>query len=171
MLPIHKWRRRHLAMDQNVNEFLQSNNNFLPIRYSYSDFKKITCGLKDKLGEGGYGTMFKGRLGSGHDVAVKILKKRKANGQDSQMAAVGRIHHINEVGLIGFCSEGSKQAPVYDFMNNLWISTFSHEDKGLLLVARKCTKILHFDIKLHNFLLDNAMYKFYTSILSRTYGV
>ncbi|XP_048137795.1 uncharacterized protein LOC125315846 [Rhodamnia argentea] len=79
LLLIRKWRRRHLAMDQNVEEFLQSNNNFLPIWYSYSDIKKITGGLKDKLGEGGYGSVFKGRLRSGHEVAVKILKKGNAN--------------------------------------------------------------------------------------------
>ncbi|KAK3404209.1 hypothetical protein EUGRSUZ_K00524 [Eucalyptus grandis] len=118
-LLIHKWRRRHLAMDQNVEEFLQSNN-FLPIRYSYSDIKKITGGLKDKLGEGGYGSVFKGRLRSGHDVAVKILKMGKANEQDfiSEVATIGRIHHVYVVGLIGFCFKGSKQALVYDFMHN-----------------------------------------------------
>ncbi|XP_039162998.1 rust resistance kinase Lr10-like [Eucalyptus grandis] len=107
-------------MDQNVEEFLQSNNNFFPIRYSYSDIKKITGGLKDKLGEGGYGSVFKGRLRSGCDVAVKILKKGRANGQDfiSEVATVGRIHHVNVVGLIGYCFEGSKQALVYNFMHN-----------------------------------------------------
>ncbi|XP_056163018.1 LEAF RUST 10 DISEASE-RESISTANCE LOCUS RECEPTOR-LIKE PROTEIN KINASE-like 2.3 isoform X2 [Syzygium oleosum] len=78
MLLICKWRRRHLAMDRNIEEFLQSNNNFLPIRYSYSDIKKITSDLKDKLGEGGYGYVFKGRLRSGCDVTVKILKKRES---------------------------------------------------------------------------------------------
>ncbi|XP_010038509.2 rust resistance kinase Lr10 [Eucalyptus grandis] len=101
--------------------------------------------------------MFKGRLGSGHDVAVKILKKGKANGQDSEMATVGRIHHVNEVGLIGFCFEGSKQAPMYDFMHNLWISIVSHEDKGLLLVARKCTRLLLEWLERLSIFIENAM--------------
>ncbi|KAF7850481.1 hypothetical protein BT93_L5462 [Corymbia citriodora subsp. variegata] len=176
MFLVHRWRRRHLAMDQNLEEFLQSNNNFLPIRYSYSDIKKITGGLKDKLGEGGYGSVFKGRLRSGREVAVKILKKGKANGQDfiSEVATIGRIHHVNVVGLIGFCFEGSKQALVYDFMHNgsldkhifsqgQWTSLDCKEvyeialgvARGIEYFHRGCdVQILHFDIKPHNILLD-----------------
>ncbi|KAK3404204.1 hypothetical protein EUGRSUZ_K00517 [Eucalyptus grandis] len=107
-------------MDQNVEFFLQSNNNFLLIRYSYSNIKKITGGLKDKLGEGGYDSVFKGRLKSGRDVAMKILNKGKTNGQDfiSEVATIERIHHVNVLGLIGFCFEGFKQALVYNFMHN-----------------------------------------------------
>ncbi|XP_030444562.2 rust resistance kinase Lr10-like [Syzygium oleosum] len=176
ILLIRKWRRRHLAMDQNVEEFLQSNNNFLPIRYSYSDIKKITGHLKDKLGEGGYGSVFKGRLRSGREVAVKILKKGKANGQDfiSEVATIGRIYHVNVVGLIGFCFDGSKQALVYDFMHNgsLDKHIFSRGQgisldckevykiafgvaRGIEYLHRGCDmQILHFDIKPHNILLD-----------------
>ncbi|KAL3714464.1 hypothetical protein ACJRO7_006391 [Eucalyptus globulus] len=179
MLLICKWRRRHLAMDQNVEEFLQSNNNFLPIRYSYLQIKKITGGLKDKLGEGGYGSVFKGRLRSGRDVAVKILKNGKANGQDfiSEVATIGRIHHVNVVGLIGFCFEGSKQALVYDFMHNgsLDKHIFSQGQgtyldckevykialgvaRGIKYLHRGCDmQILHFDIKPHNILLDKDL--------------
>ncbi|KAF8008264.1 hypothetical protein BT93_K2055 [Corymbia citriodora subsp. variegata] len=173
---IRKWRRRHLAKDQNVEEFLQSNNNFLPIRYSYSDIKKITGGLKDKLGEGGYGSVFKGRLRSGNEVAVKILKKGKTNGQDfiNEVATIGRIHHVNVVSLIGYCFEGSKQALLYDFMHNgsLEKHIFSRAEgttlnckevykialgvaRGIEYLHRGCDiQILHFDIKPHNILLD-----------------
>ncbi|XP_056163016.1 rust resistance kinase Lr10-like [Syzygium oleosum] len=179
ILLIRKWRRRHLAMDHNVEEFLQSNNNFLPIRYSYSDIKKITGGLKEKLGEGGYGSVFKGKLRSGHEVAVKILKKGKANGQDfiSEVATIGRIHHVNVVGLLGFCFEGSKQALVYDFMHNgsLDKHIFSRGERtsldckevykialgvarGIEYFHRGCdVQILHFDIKPHNILLDRDL--------------
>ncbi|XP_048137926.1 rust resistance kinase Lr10-like [Rhodamnia argentea] len=175
-LLVRKWRRRHLAMDQNVEEFLQSNNNFLPIRYSYSDIRKITGGLKDKLGEGGYGSVFKGKLRSGREVAVKILKKGKTNGQDfiSEVATIGRIHHVNVVGLIGYCFEGCKQVLVYDFMHNgsLDKHIFSQAEgtsldckevyeialgvvRGIEYLHRGCdVQILHFDIKPHNILLD-----------------
>jgi len=44
---------------------LQSHNNLMPIRYSYSEIRKMTKNFKDKLGEGGYGTVFKGTLQSG----------------------------------------------------------------------------------------------------------
>ncbi|XP_039157150.1 rust resistance kinase Lr10-like, partial [Eucalyptus grandis] len=90
------------------------------IRYSYSDIKRITKNFKCKLGEGGYGSIYRGILRSGNEVVVKILNKSKSIGQDfiSKVATIGRIHHINVVQLVGFCFEYSKQALVYDFMPN-----------------------------------------------------
>ncbi|XP_048141800.1 rust resistance kinase Lr10-like [Rhodamnia argentea] len=171
---IYKHRRRHLAMDKNVEEFLQAHNNFLPIRYSYSNIKKITRNFKHKLGEGGYGSVYRGTLVSGNEVAIKILKQSKAHGQDfiSEVATIGRIHHFNVVQLIGFCFEGSKQALVYDFMTNgsLDKHIFAEEGdlhymklyeialgvaRGIEYLHRGCDmQILHFDIKPHNILLD-----------------
>ncbi|XP_030549124.1 rust resistance kinase Lr10-like isoform X3 [Rhodamnia argentea] len=173
---IYKYRRRHLAMDHNIEEFLQAHNNFLPIRYSYSNIKKITRNFKHKLGEGGYGSVYKGTLRSGNEVAVKILKKSKGHGQDfiSEVGTIGRVHHFNVVQLTGFCFEDSKQALVYDFMPNgsLDKHIFTEDGdkfldhkkiyeitlgvaKGIEYLHRGCDmQILHFDIKPHNILLD-----------------
>ena len=98
-LLIYKWRRRHLSTNDAVEEFLQSQNNFMPIRYSYSEIRKMTKGFNDKLGEGGYGSVYKGKLQSGRLVAIKMLDNFKANRQDfiSEVATIGRIHHINVV--------------------------------------------------------------------------
>ncbi|XP_022717815.1 rust resistance kinase Lr10-like [Durio zibethinus] len=172
----YKLRRRHLSADDTIEEFLQSQNNFIPIRYSYYEIKRITSGFKDKLGEGGFGSVFKGKLRSNHLVAVKLLGKSKANGQDfiNEVATIGRIHHVNVAKLIGFCVEGSKQALVYDFMPNgsLDKMIFSGENmnslswqkmldivigvaRGIDYLHRGCDmQILHFDIKPHNILLD-----------------
>ncbi|KAK8501665.1 hypothetical protein V6N12_002403 [Hibiscus sabdariffa] len=119
-LVTHKLRRRHLSMDDTIETFLQSQNNFVPIRYSYFEIKRMTESFKVKLGQGGFGSVFKGKLRSGRLVAVKMLGKSKANGEDfiSEVATIGRIHHVNVVQLVGFCVEGSKQALVYDFMVN-----------------------------------------------------
>ncbi|KAK3403992.1 LOW QUALITY PROTEIN: hypothetical protein EUGRSUZ_K00353 [Eucalyptus grandis] len=105
-------------MDKNIEEFLQAHNNFLPIRYSYSNIKKIIGNFKHKLGEGGYGFVYKGMLRSSNEVVIKILKQSKAHGQDfiNEVATIGRIHHCSAI--IGFCFEGSKQDLVYDFMPN-----------------------------------------------------
>ncbi|CAL8119022.1 unnamed protein product [Prunus armeniaca] len=65
-----------------IEDFLQADNNFIPIRYSYSDIKKMTGRFKNKLGECGFGTVFKGKLRSGRFGAIKILGKSKANGKD-----------------------------------------------------------------------------------------
>ena len=159
-----------------IEEFLQSQNNFAPIRYSYSDIKKITNGFKEKLGQGGYGSVYKGKLRSGHLAAVKMLDKSSANGQDfiNEVATIGRIHHFNVVRLIGFCAEGSKRALVYDFMPNGSLdkyvlsrqgnTTLSWQKmyeislgvaRGIEYLHRGCDmQILHFDIKPHNVLLD-----------------
>jgi hypothetical protein len=112
--------RRHLFMYGVVEEFLQSHNILVPIRYSYSEIKKITKTFKVKLDEGGYDTVFKGTLQSGCLVAIKMLGKSKANRQDfiSEVATIRRIHHVNVVQLIGFYVERSKRALIYEFMPN-----------------------------------------------------
>ncbi|KAK8527595.1 hypothetical protein V6N12_054801 [Hibiscus sabdariffa] len=106
VLVIYKWRRRHLSMDDKIEEFLQ-NNNLVPIRYSFNDIKRMTTSFKEKLGEGGYGSVFKGKLRSGHHVAVKLLGKSKGNGQDfiNEVASIGRIHHANVAKLVGFLDD------------------------------------------------------------------
>ena len=45
-----------------IEDFLQSHNNLMPIRYSYPEIRKIPNGFMEKLGEGGYGSVFKGKL-------------------------------------------------------------------------------------------------------------
>ncbi|CAN4078461.1 unnamed protein product [Withania somnifera] len=157
-----KFRRRHLSMYDTIEGFLQTQNNFI--------------GFKEKLGEGGYGSVYKGKLRSGRAVAVKMLSKPKAGGQDfmNEVATIGRIHHVNVVGLVGYCVEGTKRALVYDFMPNGSLDKYitSQEGSPLLSWQRKydiihgvargieylhrgCdVRILHFDIKPHNIRLD-----------------
>ena len=173
---IYKFGPGNTFMDDAIEVFLQSHN-LMPVRYSYSQIKSMTNGFKDKLGQGGYGTVFKGKLQSGYPVAIKLLSKSKANGQDfmNEVATIGRIHHINVVQLIGFCVEGSKQALVYEFMPNGSLDKYIFPDRenstvltwdkiyeiavgiaqGIEYLHRGCdVQILHFDIKPHNILLD-----------------
>ncbi|KAG6687163.1 hypothetical protein I3842_11G056500 [Carya illinoinensis] len=176
---IYKWRRRHLSMYDAIEDFLQSHNNLAPIRYSYPQIRKMSKNFKNKLGEGGFGTVFKGTLRSGRLVAIKELTKSKANGQDfiSEVATIGRIHHVNVVQLIGFCVEGSKRALVYEFMSKGSLNNHIFMSEGSILISYKkmheialgvargieylhqgCDiRILHFDIKPHNILLDENL--------------
>ncbi|XP_019189043.1 PREDICTED: rust resistance kinase Lr10-like [Ipomoea nil] len=175
---LYKLRRRHLSAYHTIEEYLNGpNNHLMPIRYTYSDLKKMTNNFKHKLGEGGYGIVFKGTLRSGPFVAVKMMGKSKANAQDfiSEVGTIGRIHHTNVVRLIGFCVEGSKHALIYEFMPNGSLDKyiFSKEEsrhslsydkmfeicigvaRGIDYLHRGCDmRILHFDIKPHNVLLD-----------------
>ncbi|XP_077227075.1 LEAF RUST 10 DISEASE-RESISTANCE LOCUS RECEPTOR-LIKE PROTEIN KINASE-like 2.4 [Tasmannia lanceolata] len=173
----YKFRIRHIWMDATVEEFLSKHRYRTPTRYSYSDIKKMTQGFKEKLGKGGFGTVFRGKLRSRRPVAVKMLAKSKVNGQDfiNEIATIGRIHHVNVIQLIGFCSEGSKRALIYDYMPNgslekyifpqqesidhlSWEKTYKISlgiARGIEYLHRGCDmRILHFDIKPHNILLD-----------------
>ncbi|XP_077229857.1 LEAF RUST 10 DISEASE-RESISTANCE LOCUS RECEPTOR-LIKE PROTEIN KINASE-like 2.4 [Tasmannia lanceolata] len=173
----YKLRTRHIWMDDTIEEFLSKHRCQTPTRYSYSDIKKMTQGFKEKLGQGGYGSVYRGKLRSGHLVAVKMLANSKGNGQDfmNEISTIGRIHHVNVVPLIGFCSEGSNRALIYDFMPNgslekyifpqqgsinplSWERTYQIAigiARGIEYLHRGCDmRILHFDIKPHNILLD-----------------
>nr|XP_011468369.1 PREDICTED: probable receptor-like protein kinase At5g39020 [Fragaria vesca subsp. vesca] len=164
--------------DKAVEEFLDAYKNLMPSRYSYSEIKKVTSDFKNKLGQGGFGSVYEGKLSNGHLVAVKMLNDSKGKGQDfiNEVATIGRIHHVNVVQLIGFCSEGCKRALVYDFMPNGSLDKYILGDAGKNLtlswdrmheialgVARAIEylhqgcdiQILHFDIKPHNILLDH----------------
>ncbi|XP_058724477.1 rust resistance kinase Lr10-like isoform X2 [Vicia villosa] len=177
VLLIYKWRRKHLSMYDKIEDFLRGDNNIMPIRYSYKDIKKITQQFKTKLGNGGYGSVFKGQLRSGRLVAVKLLDNAKSNGQDfvNEVVTIGRIHHVNVVQLIGFCMDGSKRALIYEFMPNGSLEKYIHSHieerhslsceklyfislgvaRGIDYLHNGCNmKILHFDIKPHNILLD-----------------
>ncbi|KAL6129361.1 hypothetical protein ACLB2K_072712 [Fragaria x ananassa] len=127
-LRIYKWRRRHLSSDNNLEHFLNSDN-FMPIRYTYSNLKKMSNGFKDKLGNGDYG---------GHLGAIKMLDK-SANGEDfmSEIATIGRIHHVNVVQLVGYCVEGSNRALVYDFMPNGSLDKYIYSKEGSITLNCK----------------------------------
>ncbi|EXB81112.1 putative receptor-like protein kinase [Morus notabilis] len=176
-LIVYMWKRRHKSEYGGIEAFLQSPNNLMPIRYTYSEVRKMAQGFKTKLGEGGFGSVYKGKLRSGRFVAIKILGKSKSSGQDfmNEVATIGRIHHHNVVRLIGFCVEGSKRALICDFMPNGSLEKYifsggeisnsiSFEKtfeislgiaRGIEYLHRGCDmQILHFDIKPHNILLD-----------------
>ncbi|CAK8570246.1 unnamed protein product [Lathyrus sativus] len=137
----------------------------------------MTKGFKVKLGEGGYGDVYRGKLISGPFVAIKMLKiKPNANGQEfiSEIATIGRIYHSNVVRLVGYCVEGLKRALVYEYMPNGSLDKyiFNKEEvisltynqiheislgvaRGISYLHQGCDmQILHFDIKPHNILLD-----------------
>ncbi|KAK9001353.1 hypothetical protein V6N11_083139 [Hibiscus sabdariffa] len=165
--------------DTDLETFIRNNGTLSPKRYSYLDIKKMTNSFKEKLGKGGFGSVYKGKAPDGHFVAVKVLNTTKGDGQDfiNEVASISRTSHVNIVTLLGFCLEGRKRALVYEFMSNGSLERFIYRDdvtkdrrhltsgelfkvaigtaRGLEYLHRGCnTRILHFDIKPHNILLD-----------------
>ncbi|CAH9092214.1 unnamed protein product [Cuscuta europaea] len=77
--------------------------------------------LSNKLGEGGFGPVFKGRLRDGREVAVKKLSQSSRQGnREFQMEAklLARVQHRNVVNLLGYCVHGAEKLLVYEFMSN-----------------------------------------------------
>lgn len=165
-------------MDESIEDFLRSQNNLTPIKYAYSEIKKMTKNFSQRLGEGGYGIVYKGKLRSGPYVAVKMMQQSMASEQEfiSEVRTIGRIHHVNIVQLIGFCIEGTKCALVYEFLPNGSLDRYIFNQemgeslllgygkmfdialgvaRGIEYLHQGCDmQILHFDIKPHNILLD-----------------
>ncbi|KAM3359979.1 LEAF RUST 10 DISEASE-RESISTANCE LOCUS RECEPTOR-LIKE PROTEIN KINASE-like 2.4 isoform X1 [Capsicum galapagoense] len=160
--------------DQSLEALLKQYGSLAPRRYSYWEIKKMTHGFKDKLGEGGYGGVYKGEISDGRAVAVKILKASKGDGEEfiNEVASISQTSHVNVVSLLGYCLDGRNRALIYDFMLNGSLEKYIYDDvsplglhrlyqiavgiaKGLEYLHRGCNKrILHFDIKPHNILLD-----------------
>ncbi|KAM3328449.1 LEAF RUST 10 DISEASE-RESISTANCE LOCUS RECEPTOR-LIKE PROTEIN KINASE-like 2.1 [Capsicum galapagoense] len=152
-----------------IEAFLSNHGSYAPKRYNYSEVKKITSFFKNKLGQGGYGNVYKGSLCNGSHVAVTVLNGLKGNGEDfiNEVASISKTSHVNIVSLVGFCFEGCKRALIYEFMPNGSLEKFVQLGwpilykiglgiaRGLEYLHRGCTtRILHFDIKPHNILLD-----------------
>ncbi|MCL7034393.1 hypothetical protein MKW94_021864 [Papaver nudicaule] len=154
-----------------IEQFLEKNA-LKPARYSHAEIKKMTNKFQTKLGQGGYGSVFEGKLPNRIQVAVKILYNSDGsnNGEEfvNEVGTIGRIHHINVVRLLGFCVEGSTRALVYEFMPNRKDKTLMNLGwaklqeiatgiaRGMDYLHQGCDqRILHFDIKPQNILLDH----------------
>ncbi|KAM0876416.1 hypothetical protein ACQ4PT_036185 [Festuca glaucescens] len=148
----------------------------VPARFSYNDLKIATRDFSMRLGSGGFGSVFKGKIGK-ETIAVKRLEGVDQGKEEflAEVETIGRIHHINLVRLIGFCAEKSKKLLVYEYMSNSsldkWIFhehpvfTLSWKTrrniimgiaKGLSYLHEECEqRIAHLDIKPQNILLDD----------------
>ncbi|KAI8539079.1 hypothetical protein RHMOL_Rhmol09G0153200 [Rhododendron molle] len=174
--PTYDGENHMTGIEINAKEFVKTYQSTLVANYSYNDIKKMTTGFKEKLGEGGYGTVYQGRLSDGRLIAVKLLENYKDKGQNflNEVTTIGRIHHVNVIRLLGFCWDGSKQALIYEYMPNksLGDQMFQGERSvslglaklleiaigvahGIEYLHNGCdSRILHLDIKPQNVLLD-----------------
>ncbi|CAI8605063.1 unnamed protein product [Vicia faba] len=79
--------RRRFFNDKNppyqiIELFLKNHGHLAAKRYTYAEIKKATNSFKDKLGQGGYGSVYKGKLQDGSLVAVKVLSESSGNGEE-----------------------------------------------------------------------------------------
>ncbi|KAK3218287.1 hypothetical protein Dsin_012257 [Dipteronia sinensis] len=165
--------------DQNMEAFVNNFGSLVLQRFDYSYVKKMTKSFNTKLGQGGYGDVYKGKLPDGRHVAVKVLKESKGNGEEfiNEVASICRTPHVNVVALLGFCYKKNKRVLIFEFMSNGSLDKYKFDKessstkcnlecrtkyliaistaRGLEYLHRGCnTRIVHFDIKPHNILLD-----------------
>ncbi|KAM0952388.1 putative protein kinase RLK-Pelle-SD-2b family [Dioscorea sansibarensis] len=145
--------------------------------FRYSELQRITKNFSEKLGVGGFGSVFKGVLPDSTAIAVKKLAGLSQGEKQfrTEVSTIGTIQHVNLVRLRGFCSEDSERLLVYDHMPNgsldahlfhntsdvlSWSTRYQialGTARGLAYLHEKCRDcIIHCDIKPENILLDDS---------------
>ncbi|CAL5211813.1 unnamed protein product [Lathyrus oleraceus] len=145
------------------------------IAFAYRDLQNATKNFSEKLGGGGFGSVFKGILPDSSVIAVKKLESISQGEKQfrTEVSTIGTVQHVNLVRLRGFCSEGDKRLLVYDYMLNgsLDSNLFQNANmlnwkvrfqialgiaRGLTYLHEKCRDcIIHCDVKPENILIDS----------------
>ncbi|XP_026445273.1 G-type lectin S-receptor-like serine/threonine-protein kinase B120 isoform X2 [Papaver somniferum] len=136
--------------------------------------------LKNKLGQGGFGPVYKGKLQNGKQIAVKRLSKSSGQGIEefkNEVVLISKLQHRNLVKLVGCCVEGEENMLVYEYMPNKSLDAFLFDPRkkiqldwdqrfniiggiarGLLYLHRDSRlRVIHRDLKVSNILLDEFM--------------
>ncbi|KAL2474223.1 G-type lectin S-receptor-like serine/threonine-protein kinase [Forsythia ovata] len=146
------------------------------VAFGYKDLQIATKNFSNKLGGGGFGSVFKGTLPDSTVIAVKKLDSISQGEKQfrTEVSTIGTIQHVNLVQLHGFCSEGDRKLLVYEYMENGSLDSHLFNVKeskvldwktryqimlgiarGLSYLHEKCRDcIIHCDIKPENILLD-----------------
>ncbi|KAI9100075.1 hypothetical protein K1719_024293 [Acacia pycnantha] len=151
-----------------------------PVNFRYKDLKSATKNFSEtnKIGEEGFGDVYKGTLKNGKVVTIKKFdlgqSKQMEKDFESEVKLISNVHHRNIIRLLGCCSKGQERFLVYEHMKNNNVGQFlSGENKGslswmqrygiILGTARGLAyiheefhvRIIHRDVKTSNILLDD----------------
>ncbi|WJX16720.1 hypothetical protein P8452_06715 [Trifolium repens] len=148
---------------------------FSVLAYATNNFSS-----SNKLGEGGFGPVYKGMLMDGQEIAVKRLSKRSGQGLKefkNEVALIAKLQHRNLIKLLGCCIQGEETMLIYEYMPNKSLDYFVFDDtktmsldwlrrfniiggiaRGLLYLHQDSrVRIIHRDLKTSNILLDVNM--------------
>ncbi|KAL6201082.1 hypothetical protein ACLB2K_024797 [Fragaria x ananassa] len=150
--------------------------------YDFDNILVATDGfsIKNKLGQGGFGPVYKGMLPEGKEIAVKRLSSSSGQGVEefkNEILLISKLQHKNLVRIMGCCVKEDEKLLVYEFMPNKSLDTFLFDPKkraeldwvtrfniiqgvarGLLYLHHDSyLKIVHRDLKVSNILLDEKM--------------
>ncbi|KAK4564301.1 hypothetical protein RGQ29_006389 [Quercus rubra] len=136
--------------------------------------------VANMLGRGGFGTVYKGKLHDGQEIAVKKLSRSSGQGLEefmNEVFVISKLQHRNLLRLLGCCIEGEENMLIYEYMSNKsldaivfdplnqkhldWKKRFNIIEgisRGLLYLHRDSRlKIIHRDLKASNILLDEEL--------------
>lgn len=149
--------------------------------FTLSELEDATRRFEKKVGSGGFGVVYYGKLNDNKEIAVKVLTSNSFQGKrefSNEVTLLSRIHHRNLVQFLGYCQEEGKSILVYEFMHNgtlkehlygpltrdqsiRWLKRLEiAEDaaKGIEYLHTGCVpSIIHRDLKTSNILLDKNM--------------
>ena len=180
------WQNKHREQPEDAYPRIEDQiqgSSMAPQKFKFKDLRKATGNFnpRNKLGKGGFGTVYKGFLAS-KEVAVKRISKDSSQGKQefiAEVTTIGSLHHKNLVRLIGWCYERRELLLVYEFMPNCSLDKFifGNEKLGMkeptLSWERRHTiiygvaqaldylhngcekRVLHRDIKASNIMLDS----------------
>ncbi|XVE50424.1 hypothetical protein DITRI_Ditri01bG0161600 [Diplodiscus trichospermus] len=153
-----------------------------------------TFSFNNKLGEGGFGPVYKGRLENGQEIVVKRLSKSSGQGLNefmNEVKLIAKLQHRNLVRLLGCCIQGEERMLVYEYMPNRSLDSFIFDQtrskvlnwskrfwiicgiaRGLLYLHQDSRlRIIHRDLKTSNILLDSDMNPKISDFgMARTFG-
>ncbi|ANM66547.1 cysteine-rich RLK (RECEPTOR-like protein kinase) 37 [Arabidopsis thaliana] len=177
---IFSWKRKQSHTI--INDVFDSNNGQSMLRFDLRMIVTATnnFSLENKLGQGGFGSVYKGILPSGQEIAVKRLRKGSGQGGmefKNEVLLLTRLQHRNLVKLLGFCNEKDEEILVYEFVPNSSLDHFIFDEekrrvltwdvrytiiegvaRGLLYLHEDSQlRIIHRDLKASNILLDAEM--------------